>query len=84
MAMPNKFIFIENSYLEYIINGNISFQNDLNCCIVTMPPRPSIPSEELQLNVTDTELTDSENTQAQVGNSNPILIGQLRMLQVVR
>lgn len=82
--MPNKFIFIENSYLEYIINGNISFQNDLNCCIVTMPPRPSIPSEELQLNVTGTELTDSENTQAQVGNSNPILIGQLRMLQVVR
>lgn len=48
-----------------------------------MPPRPSIPSEELQLNVTDTELTDSENTQAHVGNSNPILIGQLRMLQVV-
>lgn len=84
IAMPNKFIFIENSYLEYIINGNISFQNDLNCCIVTMPPRPSIPSEELQLNVTDTELTDSENTQAQVGNSNPILIGQLRMLQGVR
>lgn len=49
-----------------------------------MPPRPSIPSEELQHNDTDTELTEPETTQAQVGNSNPILIGQLRMLQVVR
>lgn len=84
IAIPNKFIFLENSYLEYIINGNISFQNDLYCCIVTMPPRPSIPSEELQHNDTDTELTEPETTQAQVGNSNPILIGQLRMLQVVR
>lgn len=83
IAIPNKFIFLENLYLEYIINGNISFQNDLYCCIVTMPPRPSIPSEELQHNDTDTELTEPETTQAQVGNSNPILIGQLRMLQVV-
>lgn len=59
-------------------------KNDLYCCIVTMPPRPSIPSQELKLNDTDTELTEPENTEAQVGNSYPILIGQLRMLQVVR
>lgn len=48
-----------------------------------MPPRPSIPSEEVQLNDTDTELTGPENTQEPVGSSNPILIGQLRMIQVV-
>uniref|UniRef100_A0A8W8JKX1 RING-type domain-containing protein n=1 Tax=Magallana gigas TaxID=29159 RepID=A0A8W8JKX1_MAGGI len=48
-----------------------------------MPPRPSIPSEEVQLNDTDTERTGPENTQAPVGSSNPILIGQLRMIQVV-
>lgn len=83
IVILNKFIFIENSYLEYIINGDISVQNDLYCCIVTMPPRPSIPSEEVQLNDTDTERTGPENTQAPVGSSNPILIGQLRMIQVV-
>lgn len=43
-----------------------------------------IPSEEVQINDTDTELTGPENTQEQVGSSNPILIGQLRMIQVVR
>lgn len=48
-----------------------------------MPPRPSIPSEEVQLNDTVTELTGPENTQEQVGSSNPILIGQLRMIQAV-
>lgn len=83
IVILNKFIFIENSYLEYIINGDISVQNDLYCCIVTMPPRPSIPSEEVQINDTDTELTGPENTQEPVGSSNPILIGQLRMIQVV-
>eukprot|EP00105_Crassostrea_gigas_P019079 XP_011437418.1 PREDICTED: putative inhibitor of apoptosis [Crassostrea gigas] len=83
IVILNKFIFIENSCLEYIINGDISVQNDLYCCIVTMPPRPRIPSEEVQLNDTDTELTGPENTQAPVGSSNPILIGQLRMIQVV-
>lgn len=80
IVILNKFIFIENSYLKYIINGDISVQNDLCCCIVTMPPRPSIPSEEVQLNDTDTELTGPENTQEPVGSSNPILIGQLRMI----
>lgn len=49
-----------------------------------MPPRPSIPSEEVHLNDTGTELTGPENTQAPVGSSNPILIGQLRMIQVER
>lgn len=49
-----------------------------------MPPRPSIPSEEVQLNDTVAELTGPENTQEQVGSSNPILIGQLRMIQAVR
>lgn len=48
-----------------------------------MPPRPSIPFEEVQLNDTVTELTGPENTQEQVGSSNPILIGQLRMIQAV-
>lgn len=84
IVILNKFIFIENSYLEYSINGDISVQNDLYCCIVTMPPRPSIPSEDVQINDTDTELTGPENTQEPVGSSNPILIGQLRMIQVVR
>lgn len=75
----NNIFYIDNFILEYIINDNVFFQNDIYCCVLGMPPRLFTPNAESQQSV-----TESENDEELEVESVPILIGQLRISESER
>lgn len=81
IVTQNNIFYIDNFILEYMINDNVFFQNDIYCCVLGMPPRLFIPNAESQQSVTESE---SENGEELEVESAPILIGQLRISESER
>lgn len=81
IVTQNNIFFIENFILEYIINDNVFFRNDVFCCVLGMPPRLFISNAESQQSITESE---SENDEQLEVESDPILIRQLRISESER